>query len=109
MNKFSSFQDTKECTSSFSSIVVSLDGQSTLLIFLPVVLCRYSSLYLTLCSIILILNSSKDLFFFLSTVELERIISEAQGVIYYGAHTLSELIGSYKCPTLSKNGNSIKN
>lgn len=42
--------------------------------------------------------------FSFSTVELERIISEAQGVIYYGAHTLNELIGSYKCPTLSKNG-----
>ena len=42
--------------------------------------------------------------FSFSTVELERIISEAQGVIYYGAHTLSELVGSYKCPTLSKNG-----
>ncbi|CAF0762870.1 unnamed protein product [Rotaria sordida] len=42
-----------------------------------------------------------------STVELERIISEAQGVVYYGAHTLSELIGSYKCPTLSKNGCTI--
>ncbi len=42
--------------------------------------------------------------FFFSTVELERIISEAQGVVYYGAHTLSELVGAYKCPTLSKNG-----
>ncbi|CAF3399137.1 unnamed protein product [Rotaria socialis] len=43
----------------------------------------------------------------LSTVELERIISEAQGIIYYGVHTLSELVGSYKCPTLSKNGCTI--
>ncbi len=43
-----------------------------------------------------------------STVEVERIITEAQGVVYYGAHTLSQLVGSYKCPTLSKNGKSIK-
>ncbi|CAF4722909.1 unnamed protein product [Rotaria sp. Silwood1] len=43
----------------------------------------------------------------LNTVELERIISEAQGIIYYGAHTLGELLGSYKCPTLSKNGCTI--
>jgi hypothetical protein len=42
--------------------------------------------------------------FFFSTVELERIISEAQGVVYYGAHTLNELVGPYKCPNLSKNG-----
>ncbi|CAF4031131.1 unnamed protein product, partial [Rotaria sp. Silwood2] len=43
----------------------------------------------------------------INTVELERIISEAQGIVYYGAHTLSELIGPYKCPTLSKNGCTI--
>ncbi|CAF1356153.1 unnamed protein product [Adineta steineri] len=43
----------------------------------------------------------------INTVELERIISEAQGVVYYGAHTLSELVGPYKCPTLSKNGCTI--
>ncbi|CAF2010699.1 unnamed protein product [Rotaria magnacalcarata] len=43
----------------------------------------------------------------INTVELERIISEAQGIIYYGVHTLSELVGSYKCPTLSKNGCTI--
>ena len=42
--------------------------------------------------------------FLSSTVELERIISDAQGVVYYGAHRLSELIGFYRCPTLSKNG-----
>jgi hypothetical protein len=42
--------------------------------------------------------------FCFSTVELERIISEAQGVVYYGAHTLNELVGPYKCPNLSKNG-----
>ena len=42
-----------------------------------------------------------------STVELERLISDAQGVLYYGAHTLSELLGFYRCPTLSKNGNGL--
>ena len=48
------------------------------------------------------------IFNYFSTVELERIISDAQGLIYYGAHTLSELIGEYKCPTLSKNGRENK-
>ncbi|UJR28166.1 hypothetical protein I4U23_009420 [Adineta vaga] len=43
----------------------------------------------------------------INTVELERIITDAQGVVYYGAHTLSELVAPYKCPTLSKNGCTI--
>ena len=41
---------------------------------------------------------------FSSTGELERIISEAQGIVYYGVNTLNQLVGSFKCPTLSKNG-----
>ncbi len=50
----------------------------------------------------------KKISFFCSTVELERILSEAQGFVYYGAHTLSDLVGTYKCPTLSKNGKKFK-
>jgi len=42
-----------------------------------------------------------------NTVELERVVSDAQGVLYYGSHTLSELLGFHRCPTLSKTGCSI--